>query len=140
MSKVVQEKFQVNQLNPADKDPGPWVSDKSARVKKGVPGREMTGQSMAEEVYFFQSLPPGMDITDQEMADIRMQPYGGSLGSGSQVTDDVTSQSAKAGFDRKSFTPTDDMFSREHQDAFYDEATVDGITGYLERNNVLDRS
>ena len=43
-------------------------------VKKGTPyGAEV----------FFNSLPPGMDITDQEMADIREEPmktYSGGLG------------------------------------------------------------
>jgi hypothetical protein len=63
----------------------------------------------------------------------------GSLGSGTQVTDDVTAGSLKTGFDRKECCPTDDQYTREHNDAFYDEVHVDGVTGFVERNNYLDR-
>jgi hypothetical protein len=52
------------------------IKDAGYLVKKGTPfGVEA----------FFNSLPPGMDITDQELADIRVEPmktYSGGLGFG----------------------------------------------------------
>jgi hypothetical protein len=137
---VVQEKFQVNNpQNRNDDSESGWKSDKSARVTKGVPGKDRPGNSRAENAYLYNSLPPGMDITDQEMADVREMPMAGCRGTGSQVTDDVTAMSMRQGFDRKSLRPTDDMYTREHNDAFYDSVTVDGVEGYVERNNTLDR-
>lgn len=145
MSRIVQEKFQVNE--PANRNDDPnvgWVSDRSARVKKGTPGREgrkggdWQSKTMDNAV-FYPSLPPGSDITDQEMSDMRVMPMAGGLGSGTQITEDVTVSSLRKGFDRKSLLSTDDMYTREHNDAFYDEVTVDGVTGFVERNNMLDR-
>lgn len=131
MSRIVQEKFQVNEpQNRNDDSSSGWVSEKSARVKKGVP---------TSDTAYFNSLPPGSDMIDQEMADIRQMPYGGNLDSGTQVTTDVTASSLRAGFDRKSLRPTDDMYTREHNDSFYDEIEVDGVVGFVERNNLLDR-
>ena len=58
---------------------------------------------------------------------------------GTQATNDVTQTSLRTGFDRKKLLPTDDMYTREHNDAFYDTVTVDGDEGFVERNNYLDR-
>lgn len=141
MSRIVQEKFLIDAPpNPNDNAEGRgWVMARSARVKKGVPGKDMPGTSDAQNQCFFNSLPPGSDIADQEMSDIRQMPYGGNLGSGTQVTTDVTATSLREGFDRKPLRPTDDMYTREHNDAFYDSISVDGVEGYVERNNMCDR-
>lgn len=126
MSRIVQEKFQVN-LPPEPETNHTWVTDKSARSPGSQPS-------------YFNCLPPGMDIEDQETTDQRSVPWAGCLGSGTQITEDVTAQSLRKGYDRKKLLGTDDMYTREHNDAFYDEVTVDGGTGFLERNNMLDRS
>lgn len=145
MTRIVQEKFGVAypQNRNDDADSG-WVDERTARAKKGTPGREgRRGGDMAsrtmDNAVFYNGLPPGSDITDQEMADVRVMPMGGSLGSGTQVTDDVTEMSLEKGFDRKPLRPTDDQYTREHNDAFYDSITVDGVEGFVERNNMLDR-
>jgi hypothetical protein len=81
-----------------------------------------------------------MNIDDQLDADINPQGMSrGNLGACDDVTTDVTVQSLKEGFDRKPMRPTDDMYTREHNDAFYDSVVVDGVEGFLERNNMLDR-
>lgn len=145
MSRIVQEKFQVNEPQQRNDDANSgWVTDRSARVKKGTPGREgrhggdWPSKTMDNAVHY-NSLPPGSDITDAEMTDARVMPMGGSLGSGTQVTDDVTAKSLREGFDRMPLLGTDDMYTREHNDAFYDEVSVDGQVGFVERNNMLDR-
>src|SRR5208282_2284285 len=83
MSKIVQEKFQVNypqQRNDdatgENHDHGGWITDIEARAKKNMPGREglPAGDSNSRfmnNAVFFNSLPPGMDIEDQEVCDIR---------------------------------------------------------------------
>jgi len=140
VSRIVQEKFQVdNPENTNDDAHGGWVSDKSARTRKGLQTRAPNGNWEPFKTDRYNRLPPGMDIERQEVADIKREPFGGSLGSGTQVTDDVTAKSLKEGFDRKPLRPTDDMYTREHNDAFYDSIEVDGVEGFVERNNMLDR-
>jgi hypothetical protein len=39
------------------------------------------------------------------------------------------------GYDKKKLLQTDDVYTREHNDAFYDD-----VGGFVERNNYLDRS
>jgi hypothetical protein len=146
MSRIVQEKFQVNypQQHNDDAQNG-WVDDRQARAKKGTPGREgrhggdWPSKQMDNAVHY-NSLPPGADITDQELADIRQQSMNSNnLGTGEQVTVDVTAESLREGFSRKKMLSTDDMYTREHNDAFYDVVDVEGVEGFVERNNMLDR-
>jgi hypothetical protein len=152
MPKFIQEKFQVNypEVDAGAEGAGrPWASSRSARVKKGTPGREdrAGGDPQAQfmnNARFFQSLPPGMDGEDQEETDQRVfnESIAGNRARGhnaGDVTQDLTAKSVKAGFDRKECCPTDDMYTREHNDAFYDAPEVDGVTGFVERNNYLDR-
>lgn len=151
MSRVVQEKFQVNypDTDSSAEDQQSWVSDKEARAKKDMPGREgLAGGDPASRFVnnaaFFNTLPPGMDIEDQEVADIRrmgVNTSGGfpTLEAQGDRTQDLTPKSVRTGFDYKKLLPTDDQYSREHNDAFYDEIDVDGHVGFIERNNMLDR-
>lgn len=141
MSKIVQEKFEVRPpYNPNDDAESGWKSDKSARRSKS---EYMTrAVSSLYETYGsgLNDLPPGMDIERQNLADIHAQGMSkGNLGTFDDVTVDVTRESLRQGFDRKQLRPTDDMYTREHNDAFYEDVTVDGVTGFLERNNMLDR-
>ena len=156
MSKIVQEKFEVHsRAEPNDDatgenhDHGGWITDAEARAKKNLPGREglPTGDSNSRfmnNAVMFNSLPPGMDIEDQEVCDIRRMGVnlagnmGNELARGDR-TQDVTRRSLVTGFDRKMLRPTDDMWTREHNDAFYDTIDVDGVEGFVERNNYLDR-
>ena len=119
-----------------------WADARSARVKKGNPGREGRPGGDPESTSmnnsaFFQSTPPGSDVADQETSDQRGQPFGGPMGCGSQFTNDLTPQSIRQGFSRKHMSPTDD---NEDGEPFYSEAKVDGKVGYLEKGNVLDRN
>lgn len=140
MSKIVQEKFQVNEpQNTNDDAHSGWVSDKSARDNNGLITRHPELGRYEKRGARLNMLPPGMNIDDQQIADIHRQPMGGQLGSGTQATDDVTTRSLRQGFDRKPLRPTDDQYTREHNDAFYDTITVDGVEGFVERNNMLDR-
>lgn len=140
MSKVVQEKFEVRlPRQPEGIENTGWASDRSARVKKGIPGRDQGyGPCQEDNAVFYGSLPPGMNIEDQEMADLRVQNF--SMGGETDISEDWNAEAVHKGFSHKEMRPTDDMYTREHNDAFYDEITVDGITGFLERNNMLDRS
>jgi hypothetical protein len=115
------------------------VSDASARTRHGLQTRGGAGQYESFSGDAYNCLPPGSNIADQEVTYQPGMSYGGSLGSGSQITDDVTAQSLREGFSRKQMRPTDDMYTREHNDAFYDSIEVDGVEGFVERNNMLDR-
>jgi hypothetical protein len=140
VSRIVQEKFEVRpEERPSSKAGAGWATDKSARDKQGIQTRTVTGQYESQAGDLYNSLPPGMDIDDQEVFSNRSIATAGCLQTGSQVTDDVTKTSLKAGFDRKPMRPTDDMYTREHNDAFYDTIEVEGVEGFVERNNYLDR-
>jgi len=154
MSKIVQEKFQVNNPQNTNDDPrGGWVSDASARKEKtrrpGSEDREMCPGMLNKRANSLDTaynyLPPGMNIEAQRNADIREMGInsGGGLGNrlarGDQ-TQDINRRSLREGFDRKPLRPTDDQWTREHNDAFYDTVEVDGVEGFCERNNYLDRS
>lgn len=126
-----------------------WITDKEARAKKNLPGREGRAGGDAHsrfmnDAVFYNSLPPGSDIEDQEVTDQRcmgMNTSGGfpTLEAQGDRTQDLTPKSVRTGFDYKKLLPTDDQYSREHNDAFYDEVEVDGNVGFIERNNMLDR-
>ena len=148
MPKVVQEKFQVTFGNDydskAEADHG-WVTDFEMRAKKGNPGLEGKaggdhgGRPMNNAV-FFNSLPPGMDIEDQERADIRQMGINTSgnmtnaLAQGDVTNFELDATSLRNGFHKKALLQTDDEYTREHNDAFYDD-----VGGFVERNNYLDR-
>jgi hypothetical protein len=156
MTKLVQEKFEVREPENRNDDPrGGWVTDKSARkerrpIRGGSQGEHLVmrrpgmhgGNSLNTPLNY---LPPGMNIEDQENSDIREMGVnsGGGMGdelAGGDRTQDINRRSLREGFDRKPLRPTDDMYSREHNDAFYDEVEVDGVVGFVERNNYCDRS
>lgn len=138
----MQEKFQVGFEVPNEEAPDYWINPREARVKKNTPGR--TGRSggdyesrYMDNAMFLNSLPPGTDVEDQELTDQRKMRI---IGSG---TDDVTTR-MDAGAFRRGFVdvdlePTDDQYTREHNDMFYEDITVDGKTGFVERGNYLDR-
>lgn len=147
MSNIVQEKFQVTYPDYDSKneeDVQGWCTDMEARAKKGTPGREGKAGGDSDSRFMNNAmmtltLPPGMDIEDQEFSDIRRMGintvgnYGSALAEGDR-TQDLHPVALRKGFDRKKLLQTDDQYTREHNDAFYDD-----VGGFVERNNVLDR-
>ena len=140
MSRIVQEKFEVRSpQKPEGTEGNGGISDKRARPAHGMQTRDR--ESGKFEPYtgdMLNTLPPGMDIADQEFLDAGGERMAETF-NGTQATNDVTQTSLRTGFDRKKLLPTDDMYTREHNDAFYDTVTVDGDEGFVERNNYLDR-
>lgn len=128
MSKICQEKFQLISEDPKTDGSEAWTSFASVRATKNTPNG--TGR-------LFGSLPPGMDIEDQEVTDQRVMPL--VMSGESDVSEDWNPVAVRDGFTRRNMRPTDDMYSGEHCDAFYSEAKVDGDIGFVERNNNLDR-
>lgn len=57
------------------------------------------------------------------------------------VTDNSTAAAlnSKVGYTRADMSPTDDQYTGEMCDPFYDEMNVDGEVGFAERHNYLDR-
>jgi len=127
MPGILQEKFQVdNAPNASDDARGGWMSAASARTKKGLNAPRGTTP-----------LPPGMNIDAQTRIDTRPLPL--SMGGETDVSKDWNRESLDKGYQRKAMRATDDEYSKAHNDAFYDEISVDGDVGFAERNNVLDR-
>lgn len=114
----LQEKFQVNQRLPPQ-EPDRWRSDKAARVAKGFPGRS-------------NRMPPGQDIEDQAQTDQRATPF--VMGGESDASEDYNSGAMRTGFTQRPMSATEDEYSNQHNDAFYDD-----LGGFVERNNMLDR-
>jgi hypothetical protein len=127
--KICQEKFEYRaRPNSNEENETQWVSADSVRNTKG-----MRTRVNAMDQY----LPPGSNIEDQHVSDQRPTPF--SMGGETDVSMDYNAQSVLMGYSRREMLPTDDMYTNEHCDAFYGEMTVDGVTGFLERNNMLDR-
>jgi hypothetical protein len=143
MPGILQEKFQVDYPQEGNDDAhSGWKSDRSARVKKGIPGREGRaggdpGSQHMNNAVQFESTPPGTDIEDQEITDLRK--FATTMGGESDQSRDWNAEAVKKGYKRKEMRATDDEYTKAHQDAFYDEMKVDGDVGFAERNNVLDR-
>ena len=149
MSKIVQEKFQINYPYQKNDDARNvtsgenWVTDAEARAKKNMPGREGLPGGDSNSRFgtvsaMFHSLPQGMDIEDQEYCDIRKMEVRDVINY-DQVTKDATTRSLVTGFDRKKLLNTDDEYTREHNDPFYSDMVVEDEIGFVERNNMLDR-
>jgi hypothetical protein len=148
MAKVIQEKFQVTYADynsMGEEDIQGWTDDQSMRAKKGLPGREGApggdGNSRwSMNAVMLNSLPPGMDIEDQEISDVRQMSIntagnmGDALAQGDLTNMEVNAYSLRKGFDKKELLQTDDAYTREHNDAFYDD-----VGSFVERNNYLDR-
>jgi len=149
--RVIQEKFEKRSTDVQGDGQNKWASARSARVKKGTPGREGRPEGdgasrFVNNAVFYGSLPPGMDIEDQEMADHRVfnESTAGNFARGHNAGDfsqELDARALKQGFTRKSMRPTDDERYNEHQDTFYNTVTdEDGRESFVERGNVLDRS
>jgi hypothetical protein len=140
MPGILQEKFQVDYPQQGNDDAhSGWKSDSSARTKKGMPGKENASvkPDPSTNAAMFNSLPPGMDMEDQEETDQRK--FATTMGGESDVSRDWNSEAVAKGFKRLPMRATDDEYTKAHQDAFYDEMNVDGEVGFAERNNMLDR-
>src|SRR5689334_13107677 len=93
-----------------------------------------------DDTYPLNSLPGGMDITNQERTEQNQMPLVPSYATG---TERANERDANRGFKRLNMSPTDEQRD-EYQD-FYDEAkgedgSGDKYTGFHERRNVLDRN
>jgi hypothetical protein len=139
MPGILQEKYQFDYPQEGNDDSrSGWKTDQSARTKKGTPGAEPHhGPDPSTNSPGRASLPPGMDIEDQELSDQRQ--FATTMGGQSDVSKDWNAEALRNGFKRKEMRATDDEYSKAHQDAFYDEMEVDGNVGFSERNNMLDR-
>jgi len=79
-------------------------------------------------------MPPGYDATGPN--DSFKQTVAGAT----DVSDRVNDKTARDGKYRIEMKPYDDQYTGEHTDPFYDDPKVDGKSGFVERNNYLDRS
>ena len=154
MPKIVQEKFQLtfpDYDSKNEEDVQGWCTDMEARAKKYARGREGmaggdTNSRFTNNALFVNTLPPGMDIETQELADIREMGiniagnFPTALAQGDVTNWEVHPVSLRKGFDRKKMLNTDDVYYHEHNDPFYvNIETEDGEQSYVERNNMLDR-
>ncbi len=144
MTRIVQEKFQIRPKDPkTDCESCGWVDDKNARAKKNMPGREGRAggdyrSRLSDKSAQFNGLPPGMDIEDQEVTDQR--EFRTTMQGESDVSADYpTPEQVKKGFIPRGMLTTDDEYTNEHTDTFYGEVEVDGVVGFAERGNLLDR-
>lgn len=127
---LLQEKFQVTAERPA-KDSNSWGTFESARVTSGTE-RDVGNY-----------LPPGMDITNQPNTKQPSMPL--SMAGETDESNAVNTANVRKGWIKRDFSPVEDMYTNEHVEEFYGEATGkddggDKVTGFLERNNYLDRN
>lgn len=144
-----QEKFQVT-AEPRKKRDHQWATfesqrrvisedtrsyDTSEAKKRTVIG----GINAAFSAPITNRMPPGQEIMDQKLAPSFNVRDGGLAGS-TDESNSVNAAMLKKGFQHQNMRPEDEMYNNEHVELFYGEATVDGVTGFVERNNMLDRN
>lgn len=120
---LLQEKFQTTAERPK-KANSDWVDPSTARRAKSAPE-------------YFNCLPPGQDIGEQQLID--NPPIPRVMSGQTDVTKDWNESAVSKGYKRFDVKPTDDAYTAEHVDTFYGEAKSDGDTGFAERGNLLDR-
>lgn len=138
MKGILQEKFQLAARGKIE-DGESWVSFESQRKVYKTPRSEFYEAAHDKSASFsdpkFNDMPDGMRV--DPTADVSM-PL--SLAGSTDESNGVKPSQMKKGFEHQEMSPVDDMYSNEHIDLFYGEAKVDGVTGFIERNNYLDRA
>ena len=140
---LLQEKFQVTAPKNQPDNETQWASFEANRHVVELKERTYTsnkGADLTEKIT--NMMPPGMFIDNQspnfgkpfasQFSESPHVPHQGVQG----IEKDVL----RKGFANEVMSPIDDMFTNEHVEEFYGEATVDGETGFVERNNYLDRT
>jgi hypothetical protein len=119
--KGLQEKFQtILPPQPNEDDGTEWKTFESARNPKEAPGRGFE-----------------MPVAQTENKHPMLRQIAGCT----DFSYDTNPEAFDKGFTRKAMNGTDDLYTGEHIDHFYGEAVdEDGKTGFVERNNYLDRS
>lgn len=144
---LLQEKFQVTAERPKRED-REWTSFESQRVTHAIPERSIDtsdakkrntlgGIDARIDTPMSNQMPPGMGMRNQNPVPGHRMPYSAA---GESDVSDMVSRSMAKGYTRIPMRGTDDLYTNEHVEEFYGEATVDGKTGFLERNNYLDRN
>lgn len=155
---LLQEKFQRTVPDPNTDGGNEWATQESQRHAYDQPSqhyetsepkkrysRELWGAPIADfDSPKTNDMPPGMFIDNQlpTVNDHNMQ-YG-PAGS-TDVSNSVDGKMLRKGFQRQEMRGTDDMYTNEHVEEFYGEASGSDdagnkYTGFLERNNYLDRN
>lgn len=140
----LQEKFQIT-LPPkkTEDDNGEnWASPYSARTT-GEAGYMHRNNMMTDGLQpygpKFNQLPPGMEIDNQMRTRVASNMPLSAAGE-SDVSKDANPQAYIKGYTRREMQATDDQYTGEHVDHFYGEAVDEnGLVGFAERNNYLDR-
>lgn len=127
----LQEKMQVT-VPVKDEDGESWATAESARDSqacvpsfKGHKSADMDGSK-------FNMMPPGMEICNQDSAEINDMLL--VLAGESDASQDTNSASLDKGFKKRDMKGADDQYTGEHVDHFYGDSG-----GFVERSNYLDR-
>ena len=140
---LLAEKFQVT-ADEAPKDSNSWANFESVRTNsRPVETETYTGLYTTVRDPKMNYLPPGMDITNQDLTFQPEMPL--SMAGQTDESNAVTQKNVRKGWIKRDFSPVEDMYTNEHVEEFYGEATGkddggDKVTGFLERNNYLDRN
>lgn len=135
MRSPLQEKFQI--VTPTKPEDGePWVQFHELQKSHGEHNRNVpqfqSSNSGDQDTSKFNYLPPGMEIDNQQSAEIKAMPL--VISSENDVSKDVNPQAFAEGFKNLELKAIDDQYTGEHVDHFYGDAG-----GFVERNNYLDR-
>jgi len=132
--KGLQEKFQTILPPQPDEDDGTeWKTFESQRRTYEPGVRHENNARAADEADGKFNEMPSEDLKNQN-AMIR------ELAGCTDFSYDTNPEAFDKGFTRRAMNGTDDQYTGEHIDHFYGEATdEEGKTGFVERNNYLDR-
>jgi hypothetical protein len=139
---MMQEKFQVTARNER-KENNSWASFESTRRVSRAPVETYSGKHTTIRDLHLNEMPCGHDITQQNLTE--QNPMRLSMAGETDETNAVNTANVRKGWIKRDFSPVEDMYTNEHVEEFYGEATGeddggDKVTGFLERNNYLDRN
>ena len=138
------EKFQISIPDYVPEDGEQWASFDSARKTRVTTNGTIAATGRfggVERVNNMNEMPTGMDLDKGPAGNQMPLRVAGST----DVTDDVNPWDLKRGWSRKSMGMTDDEYTGQHTDYFYDavKGNDDGggpqYEGFVERANYLDR-
>ena len=140
----LQDKFQISIPDPPPEGGQPWADADSARKTRVTTNGTIAATGRfggVEHVNNMNEMPTGMDL-DQGPAGGQMRLR---VAGSSDVTDVVNPWDLKRGWARHKMGMTDDEYTGQHADLFYDKVTGTDeggggtYDGFVERANYLDR-
>lgn len=131
----LQEKLQTVLPYKQDEDDGhEWTHESQSRFVPDQEKRHKNNYCPDDETGGkYNEMPPNMNLKNEK-------PLVRTIAGSTDFSNDATLEAFGNGYTRREMNGSDDQYTGEHADHFYGEAVDEkGQSGFIERNNYLDR-